>query len=654
MSNIARQGEMSPTATMQVDDSLSSKKEKMFTIRSTMVRYPAKKLATMSKNGSGMDACMAHHQGSARTARASSYNDESWPDSVTNLARDMIAAGLGDIEVLVHYRLPLTNKCADVVLSGVDRRTGNDAYVIVQLKQWAHAELYEDNADLVLVSGTGDPKLHPLLEVRGYCDYLADSIDVLEHRRDAVRGVAYLHNANDLDIHDLYNLVDDERTRLFSQSRRGQFIDYLRAQFAPEPGAHAADRLLASAIRPSKQLLKVAAAEIKHRDQFVLLDQQRLAYEIVLHAVEKARAADSKEVVIVTGGPGSGKSVIALSLLGELAERGYPAHHATGSRSFTETMRRHVARGSTRTKAMFKYFNNFMTAKPNSLDVLICDEAHRIRETSANRFTKAAERTGRSQLDELMSAARVPVFLLDEHQVVRPGETGTVADIRAHAQARGLAVHQVDLDGQFRCGGSRTYEEWVLRLLGLDGGDPEHWTGDDHFEVLLAESPYELEGLLRGKLDDGYSARMTAGFCWRWSDPGDDTLVADVRIDGWSKPWNVKGDRPVSSAPPSALWAAMPGGFDQVGSVYTAQGFEYDWNGVIFGPDLVYRDGRLTTVRAASKDPALLKRSVSDEEADRLIRNTYKVLLTRGMMGTVLYSADTLTQQFFSRLLPPL
>ncbi|RGA00970.1 DUF2075 domain-containing protein [Microbispora triticiradicis] len=577
----------------------------------------------------------------------------SWDRSLPVLARDLVEAGLGGVEMLLEYRLPLTSKRADVILAGVDRHSGDDAYVIVELKQWSQAELYEDDADLVIVPGMGDQlKLHPVLQVRGYCDYLADFVGALEHRRHAVRGVAYLHNANDLDIHDLYDRVEDEWTRLFSQSRRGRFIDYLRAQFAPEPGAPAADRLLSSAVRPSKQLLKVAAAEIKDRDQFVLLDRQRLAYGLVLHAVEKARAADSKQVVIVTGGPGSGKSVIALSLLGELAERGYPAQHATGSRSFTETMRRHVARGSTRTKAMFEYFNNFTAARPNDLDVLICDEAHRVRETSANRFTRATERTGRPQLDELMAAARVPVFLLDEHQVVRPGETGTVADIRAHARSLGLAVHQVDLDAQFRCGGSRAYEEWVLRLLGLNGEDPGAWTGDADFVVTLAESPYELEGLLRGKLNAGYSARITAGYCWRWSDPDGDRLVSDVQVDDWAKPWNVKGDRAVGDAPPSALWATLPGGFEQVGCVYTAQGFEYDWNGVVFGPDLVYRDGRLVTVRAASRDPALLKKTVTDQQADRLIRNTYKVLLTRGMVGTAVYSVDPKTQDFLASLLP--
>ncbi|HLK01599.1 MAG TPA: DNA/RNA helicase domain-containing protein [Streptosporangiaceae bacterium] len=232
--------------------------------------------------------------------------------------------------------------------------------------------------------------------------------------------------------------------------------------------------------------------------------------------------------------------------------------------------------------------------------------------------------------------------------MVRPGEIGTVDEIQRQAVAKGLTVRQVELDAQFRCGGSRLYEDWVLGLLGLDGKQPVAWDGDDHFDVSVAESPYELESVLKDRLDAGYSARMTAGFCWRWSNPDGDRLIPDVVIGDWARPWNAKGDRSVGGALPSALWATLDGGFGQVGCVYTAQGFEYDWNGVIVGPDLVYREGRLVTVRNASKDPALVKGTVSDAQADRLIRNTYKVLLTRGMMGTILYSTDGGTQRFLA------
>jgi hypothetical protein len=589
----------------------------------------------------------------ATTGRSPSESErKSWRRSLPVLAHDLVEAGLGQVEMLIEYQLPLSSKRADVVLAGVDRRTGRDVYVVVELKQWSSAALYEDNERLVTVEGMHRELEHPLLQVQGYCDYIADYVTALGGNDHSVRGVAYLHNAADPDVHGLFDLATTERTRLFTKSRRGAFLDYLSDQFTADAGAGAADRFMASAIRPSKQLMKLAAAEISDREQFTLLHEQRHAYEIVLHFVEKARRSDAKEIVIITGGPGSGKSVIALSLLGELNRQGYSALHATGSRSFTQTMRQNAGRGSSRVKSMFKYFNSFMDAQPNNIEVLICDEAHRLRQTSANRFTKAAQRTGRPQVDELIAAARVPVFLLDEHQVVKPGEIGTVEAIKSQASSLGFRVHHVPLDGQFRCGGSRKYEQWVLRLLDLEPGCPEPWTGDDHFVVTLAESPWEMEHLLRGKLKEGYSARISAGYCWNWSDPrGDRTLVNDVQVGDWAKPWNVKGDRAVGGAPPSALWATTDGGFDQVGCVYTAQGFEYDWSGVIIGPDLVARHGRMISVREANKDPALKKRSVTDLQYDRHIRNIYKVLLTRGMAGTVIYAVDPQTQEFLAHLI---
>jgi uncharacterized protein len=294
-----------------------------------------------------------------------------------------------------------------------------------------------------------------------------------------------------------------------------------------------------------------------------------------------------------------------------------------------------------------------MTAERNGIDVLICDEAHRVRETSVNRFTpKSARADGRPQVDELIAAARVPVFLLDEHQVVKPGELGSIDVITDHARRLGLEVDLVSLHGQFRCGGSEEYEHWVLSLLGLHEDEPFVWEGDGRFDLRLAASAEQMEAFLATKQQDGETARISAGYCWPWSDPRPDgTLVADVRIGSWTRPWNLKSDRSVGGAPGSAYWATDPAGFGQVGCVYTAQGFEYEWSGVILGPDLIARDGRLVTRRSESKDPAFKsKRTVSDFEADRLIRNTYKVLLTRGMRGTVLLSTDPETQEYLAKL----
>ncbi|WP_448630969.1 DNA/RNA helicase domain-containing protein [Cellulomonas soli] len=443
---------------------------------------------------------------------------------------------------------------------------------------------------------------------------------------------------------------------MFTGQRRADLHDWLRSRLAPDSGVRAADDLLGSHVAPSRQLLTVAAQEVREREQFVLLDEQRVAHELVLSEVRRAREADTKTVVVIAGGPGSGKSVIALSLLGDLAREGRTVMHATGSRSFTQTLRQVAGKGSSRTKSLFAYFNSFMTAEKNGLDVLILDEAHRLRLTSVNRYTRKEVRAvARPQVDELFDAARVPVFLLDQFQVVRPGEMGSVAEIEAHAAARGLQVCQINLQAQFRSGGSDAYLDWVLRLLGLRDGGPVEWRDEPTFTVEVAESPEAMTARLEAQISQGMNARITAGYCWPWSDPrSDGTLVDDVVIGDWHRPWNVRGERGVPGAPPSALWATVEGGFGQVGCVYTAQGFEYSWNGVILGPDLVWRDDRWVARREHNKDPDFRSRkAVDDATFDRLVRHVYKVLLTRGMAGTLLYSVDPETQDRLRQLVNP-
>lgn len=573
----------------------------------------------------------------------------SWRNSLPVLARDLRDAGLSSVEVLMEHRLPLSSKRADVVLAGTHPKTGKPSYLVVELKQWGTAQRWEGSDTLVEVDGAPyRPSLHPSLQVAGYADYMRDFVSVLGERPDAIAGVAYLHNATDHGVGELRDMPAAQEARLFTGQRRGEFQEYLQTRFAADAGARAADDLLGSAIRPSKQLLTVAAQEIRDREQFVLLDEQRVAFELVLAAVEEARRADRKTVIVVAGGPGSGKSVIALSLLGELARQGRAVLHATGSKSFTHTLRQVAGKGSTQVKGLFKYFNSFMDAEKNGLEVLIMDEAHRLREKSVNRYTpKVLREKARPQIEELLDAARVPVFLLDQYQVVRPGEMGSVPEIEAHAAARGLALRHVDLNAQYRAGGSEAYLDWVLRLLGLRGDGPVVWHDEPGLTVDVVDSPVELESRLAALRDQGYGARMTAGFCWPWSDPRrDGSLVADVTIGDWSRPWNLKSERSVGGAPPSSLWATDPAGFGQVGCVYTAQGFEYDWNGVILGRDLVWRGDRWVAQREFNKDPDFRNRNTVDGATfDRLVRHVYKVLLTRGMIGTLIYSQDEETRE---------
>lgn len=323
-----------------------------------LLRQSASGLRSMLESASAVEQ-MTARMVATTGQRPSSGELRAWKASLPVLANDLVSAGLGGVEVLVEHQLPLTSRRVDAVLAGVHPATGEHSYVLVELKQWSSAEGLEGDVDLVRIDAYGDrPVLHPLAQVAGYRDYLLDFLPGLDGVGERVAAVAYLHNATDHGIESLRSGSADPLVRMFTGQRKGDLLAFLRTRLDPDkPGVEAADELLGMRAGPSRQLLAVAAQEIQEREQFVLLDEQRVAYELVLHEVERARAADSKSVVIVTGGPGTGKSVIALSLLGELARQGRSVLHATGSRSFTLTLRSVAGRGAPRVKGLFKYFN---------------------------------------------------------------------------------------------------------------------------------------------------------------------------------------------------------------------------------------------------------------------------------------------------------
>jgi len=586
----------------------------------------------------------------------------SWRNSLPALLNDLHDAGLNHVEVLLEHRLPYSPKRVDALLCGVHPRTRKPSYVLVELKQWTNAESVGD--ELVRVPSYGEqPVLHPAEQARRYCRQLVDFTPMLASN-GGVHGIAYLHNPG-AEGWRLSRYKIDEFGQLYTRDTREDLVDRLAALLDTDPDTRpearrAADDLLNARTEPSRQLLAHAADEVRQREQFVLLDEQQVAFRVVQQAVEAATDENTKTVVLVLGGPGSGKSVVALSLLGELSRAGRRVLHATGSSSFTNTLRKIVVGSrSTRVQQMFVYFNSFIGERKNSLDVLICDEAHRLRETSVNRFTKADKRAvAKRQVAELIDVAYTPVFLLDEHQVVRPGEMGTEEEIRTAAQDAGCKVEIVRLEGQYRCGGSDFYDQWVRRLLGLTSLPPVAWSElvggtDDRYRVAALPSPDALESWLLAHNPDGVdTARIAAGYCWRWSDPivvdGTKRLVDDVVIDEWRRPWNAKPDKPVRDVPASHFWASDKRGFGQVGCIYTAQGFEYDWSGVILGDDFVRRGETWVARRGYSFDGQV--RKAAEREFPALVRNTYKVLLTRGMKATAVFSTDLETQEFLERM----
>ncbi|MFG3617436.1 DNA/RNA helicase domain-containing protein [Nocardia sp. NPDC047654] len=585
----------------------------------------------------------------------------SWEASLPALARVLKTAGLHEVSMLIECSVPGSSMRVDVVLAGVHPTTGADNYVVVELKQWTDAHLGWNSDQIVWTLYTQGDKLHPVDQVRGYCRYFQRDIAILHDHPEALHGVAYLHNAKKKFVEPLFQLDPDQFGRLFIGGEKGEkskFVTYLKSQFAATSGRLAATHFLDSDIRRKETLLNSTTADLS-RGSDTLVENQRLAFHAVMSRINMSHKANPKTIVLVTGGPGSGKSLIALSLLMSLRKKPeLRVRLATGSEAITKTYRRIYGRQENELKKEITYYKNLPRLE-YPLDVVICDEAHRIRRVSTDRFTAKKDRDNPPpQIVELIDAAKVPVFLLDENQVVRPDEVGTVDYIRDHAARAGLPVFQINLDGQFRCGGSAAYDEWVLNLLGLRALGPMPWKGDSDFTVRVARSPQQMEDFLRSKITPTVTARITAGYCWEWTpDPDDEgALVPDVKIGDWSKPWNKYHDaigKP-NDPPPSWLWANDPRGFEQVGCIYTAQGFEFDWAGVIFGPEIVVEGQNLVVRRDANKDKKLRSKRLFDEDFDILIRNTYKVLLTRGMQGVVLYAVDPATQDFLSGLVDSL
>ena len=331
--------------------------------------------------------------------------------------------------------------------------------------------------------------------------------------------------------------------------------------------------------------------------------------------------------------------------MADLLREGRNAHYATGSRVSTETLWEIIG---SRSRATFKYFNSYGRAEFNEVDVLICDESHRIRETSNSRFLKRELRSSKPQVREILDAAKVAVFFIDDRQIVRPNEIGSTRHIVQHAEAVGAQVSEYELDVQFRCAGSDGFVNWIDNTLGVRRTANVIWDGSDGFDFRIVASPEALETTIRQRSDEGFTARVAAGFCWRWSDPlPDGTLAEDVVIEDYRRPWDAKPGnwRLAPGIPSASLWATDPNGINQIGCVYNIQGFELDYIGVIWGRDLRYDLDDQTWVgdKTQSAD-SVVKRS--KEQFVDLVKNTYRVLLSRGIKGCYVFFMDKNTERF--------
>jgi hypothetical protein len=488
------------------------------------------------------------------------------------------------------------------------------------------------------------------VQVGQYLTYLTDCHTAFQGEGAvSAHACSYLHNYSPLKNDPLFSpqFADQvARFPVFTGDDVATFTSFLQKRVRTGDSGAVAAKVEQSKYRASRKLLDHIAELIKGMPEYVLLDEQLVVYDKVIEGAQHGVTGKKKTVIIVRGGPGTGKSVIAMNLLSDLSKMGLNAHYVTGSKAFTSTIREIVG---TRGAAQVRYFNSYMTADVDVIDVMIADEAHRIRVSSNNRFTPQTKRSQQSQIDELLKASRTSVFFIDDNQVVRPGEIGSVGYIKTEAEKFGCNVEEFELEAQFRCGGSDGFINWINNTLGVMRTASVIWNQADAYDFKMFPTPESLEEPVQEKAGHGSTARLTAGFCWPWSKPkSDGTLVDDVVLGKYSRPWNARSDvgRLAKGIAKESLWAYDANGINQVGCVYTAQGFEFDYVGVIFGTDLVYgpelADWRGDKTKSFD---TVVKRS--GDRFVQMVKNTYRVLLTRGMNGCYVHFMDKNTENFF-------
>jgi uncharacterized protein len=589
-----------------------------------------------------------------------------WRFSVTKLAQELEACGLGLVYMFVEFTLDekeagQTVPPMDVVLCGVHPVTGELSFVVVELKQWGAVERLTGDPAMCWLPGrmrkqskadqlAGKPlekkyEKHPAVQVSRNRDSLLLHKRLFADRTVSLSALAWLHNLTAESGQWITEYVPDRHTKVITGQSPDDLHCYLRDAFAPESGAGAAQALQKDPTVPLTPVQSAFGDVLKARSGFTLLPEQQVAFDTIVAALSSPGAI--KQSHLVEGGPGTGKSVIGVAILSWALANGMSCYFVSGGTASRFTFQKNA----------YGFGKRFLTLNalaekhaPDSVDLVVCDEAQRLPEYPPL-DDRGGFRPGEPSADVVLSRARVSVFLADANQRVRPHEVGSPAYIEGRVRANApVSFVRHRLTRPLRGSGSSTYDTWVRRLL-VDPVGPITWRADsdEPFTLRLADSPRQLEQFLRGKLDDGFSARIAAGFCWEWSSPDGMRLVRDVQIGDWSMPWNARSLTDLGDAPRSQLWATAPGGFNQVGCVYTAQGLEYDWGGVILGPDLVWRDGGWVGDPEASHDKRVKR--APGEQFEELVRNAYRVLLTRGMCGMVLYSADPPTQQLLRSII---
>jgi DUF2075 family protein len=551
-----------------------------------------------------------------------------------------------DTGVAIEFNIPQSSKRIDFILTG----TGSDGKrtaVIVELKQWENAKATTKDAVVSTFLGGCEREVnHPSYQAWSYAMLIEDFNETVRLDPIHLRPCAYLHNCeSSSEIHAPFYAEHTKRAPAFLKDDALKLRDFIKSNVKYGDRGETMYRIRDGRIRPSKSLADHLASMMQGNREFYLIDEQKLVYETAL-SLAAASNAKNKNVLIVNGGPGTGKTVVAINLLVELTNRDIAAQYVTKNsapRAVYEAKLTGTLRKS-RISNLFVGSGAFTDTPANTFGGLIVDEAHRLNEKSG-----LFSNLGVNQIKELIGASSFTVFFLDEDQRIHWKDIGERSQIREWAKSLGATVTEMDLVSQFRCNGSDGYLAWVDRVLQVRDTANTNLEGSN-YEFKVCGSATELSKLIYQRNHLNNRARMVAGYCWDWITKKREPSGYDIKLDGgeFKAKWNLSED--------GSLWIMKPDSVKEIGCIHTCQGLELDYVGVIIGPDLVVRNGVVITdaAKRSSGDSSikgykrLLKtaRAEAKAKADLIIKNTYRTLMTRGTKGCYVYSIDPETNTY--------
>ena len=606
-----------------------------------MIVYKKKKSAFLEDIDSGeIGEIVSKSVGRSLGIRVGQSEKKSWENSLEYMGQVLAPSDVSlDSIVAIEYRIPRTSNRIDFLISGKDSK-GVCNILIIELKQWSEAERTNEDAIVQTQIGGGLRRVvHPSYQAWSYASLLRGFNEAVHSGEIHLHPCAFLHNfrRNGVLDHSSYNqhLVN---APLFCQGDRKELRSFIADKVSSGDQTDIIAKLDSAKIRPSKVLAEQVSKMLRGNEEFVMIDAQKVVYEKAISF--SLSASDSKKkVLLVHGGPGTGKSVIAVNLLAKLTNAGKMAQYVTKNsapRSVYESLLSDTFK-KTEISNLFKGSGSYIESEFNAFDALIVDEAHRLNEKSGIFSNK-----GENQIKEIIHSSKVSVFFIDDAQRIHIKDIGSSAEIRKWAEKFDADLEEVELTSQFRCAGSDGYLAWIDNILGIRE-TANFDLSEISYDFRVFDSPSELRDEIFEKNRTNNKSRLVAGYCWDWVSKKDSSLK-DISIPGsdFSMQWNLGDD--------GMLWMIKEKSVHQVGCIHTCQGLELDYIGVIIGPDLRIEDGKLITepTERAKTDHSIkgwrkqMKTAPEGtlKKLDEIIRNTYRTLMTRGMKGCYVYAVD--------------